>query len=526
MQTQHGGAHSMQVQAARDVHFHGGNDTLGGLRLPWKGRLPRDGSLYNILSWRYRLAPTIGRDDELDALLAWAEGQDSDPQLHWLCGRGGSGKTRLAAELCETLRGRGWTAGFVSWRDPVSLPRTDGGGGLCLVLDYPEENRARTLEWMTLLADLSECEQPIRAVLLSRRGLEDWEQDLQSAHVAHLCDQTLLRDLGPLGSEECVALFEQASRGYADSYDLSWSEVDAAAITEWRNRDPSVHGQPLFVTAAAVHAVLAPERALGLRGSHIIAALVKREIARLGPLGQALGLDERAVPRLCGLAVLAADGLGVDAVKRLAGEELALGLPSGPDAVRVVTKLPHWRDDVLHAPSPDLVAAGMLQTILDDEPDAALASEWLWTVMQDREVEALIDRLGRLCFDIDTLAIEGFRSDERRLDGLLAAMVRGNIERARAMAAFTYESNLPIGLTRLGVAVSEILVAAHRSDAEISPARYLPDLAMSLNNLSVHLSDAGRSGEALQAIQEAAEIRRELAKGNPARYLPDLAMSL
>ena len=48
-------------------------------------------------------------------------------------------------------------------------------------------------------------------------------------------------------------------------------------------------------------------------------------------------------------------------------------------------------------------------------------------------------------------------------------------------------------------------MAADRPDA------FRPDLASSLNNLSVDLGELGRREEALAAIQEAVTIRRELA---------------
>ena len=59
-----------------------------------------------------------------------------------------------------------------------------------------------------------------------------------------------------------------------------------------------------------------------------------------------------------------------------------------------------------------------------------------------------------------------------------------------------------------------------------TPARFAPDLATSLNNLSNRLSDAGDGTGALAAIREAVEIRRRLAQDNPARFAPDLERSL
>ena len=58
------------------------------------------------------------------------------------------------------------------------------------------------------------------------------------------------------------------------------------------------------------------------------------------------------------------------------------------------------------------------------------------------------------------------------------------------------------------------------------PARFARDLALSLNNLSLRLSDAGDGEGALAAIREAADIYRRLAEDNPARFAPALERSL
>ncbi|MEU2026201.1 tetratricopeptide repeat protein [Streptomyces sp. NPDC016469] len=69
-------------------------------------------------------------------------------------------------------------------------------------------------------------------------------------------------------------------------------------------------------------------------------------------------------------------------------------------------------------------------------------------------------------------------------------------------------------------------VSIHRVLAEANPDAYLPDLAMSLNNLSTRLGDMGRRVEGLDAVEEAVGIRRVLAEADPDAYLPDLAMCL
>jgi hypothetical protein len=69
-------------------------------------------------------------------------------------------------------------------------------------------------------------------------------------------------------------------------------------------------------------------------------------------------------------------------------------------------------------------------------------------------------------------------------------------------------------------------VAALRRLAEANPDAYLPDLAMSLNNLANQLAEIGQRQAALAPAQEAAELYRALAEANPDAYLPDLAGSL
>ncbi|MGE5257784.1 MAG: tetratricopeptide repeat protein [Hyphomicrobiales bacterium] len=56
-------------------------------------------------------------------------------------------------------------------------------------------------------------------------------------------------------------------------------------------------------------------------------------------------------------------------------------------------------------------------------------------------------------------------------------------------------------------------------------AAFLPDLAMSLNNLGIRYSEVGRRQEAVAPTEEAVTIHRKLAETNPA-FLPDLATSL
>ena len=65
-----------------------------------------------------------------------------------------------------------------------------------------------------------------------------------------------------------------------------------------------------------------------------------------------------------------------------------------------------------------------------------------------------------------------------------------------------------------------------RALAKENPAAYLPDVAITLNNLANLHSDKNEFAAALEKYEEALQIRRALAKENPAAYLPDVAMTL
>ncbi|MET9593160.1 hypothetical protein ABZY45_19795, partial [Streptomyces sp. NPDC006516] len=73
-----------------------------------------------------------------------------------------------------------------------------------------------------------------------------------------------------------------------------------------------------------------------------------------------------------------------------------------------------------------------------------------------------------------------------------------------------------------GLAAVEEAVGHYRTLAEATPDAYLPDLATSLNNLSIRLGEVGRRADGLVAVEEAVAIRRTLAEANPDLFGPAL----
>src|SRR5207248_2876950 len=69
-------------------------------------------------------------------------------------------------------------------------------------------------------------------------------------------------------------------------------------------------------------------------------------------------------------------------------------------------------------------------------------------------------------------------------------------------------------------------LTTYRQLAQANPQAYLPDVAMTLNNLGVLYRATQRLSESEQAYQEALTTYRQLAQANPQAYLPDVAMTL
>ena len=74
--------------------------------------------------------------------------------------------------------------------------------------------------------------------------------------------------------------------------------------------------------------------------------------------------------------------------------------------------------------------------------------------------------------------------------------------------------------------VYEEALEKYRKLADVSPEAYLPDVAMTLNNLGILHKNTGKHGDAEKEYGEALEIRRKLAESSPEAYLPDVAKTL
>jgi tetratricopeptide (TPR) repeat protein len=97
-------------------------------------------------------------------------------------------------------------------------------------------------------------------------------------------------------------------------------------------------------------------------------------------------------------------------------------------------------------------------------------------------------------------------------------MVEKNPDRVSELEWLAHRSDLSAGTRALAIAIGRGKLSTTPLDDE--------ERARILNNLSLHLADAGDGAAALAAIRDAVELDRRLAAASPARFEPELAQSL
>ncbi|MDR3052225.1 MAG: hypothetical protein LBU67_10995 [Oscillospiraceae bacterium] len=148
------------------VRYHGSfAEAIDNMRLPPPAR-------DNLFDFRSGKIPFAGRTEELRALKGFLA--DERPVLWWsIVAPGGSGKSRLALQLCETYEQQGWKAVFLDratlnspWQHDFRYPKP-----LLLVVDYASQAVEEVDAFLqTLLCAKTTGFRKIRLLLLEREG--------------------------------------------------------------------------------------------------------------------------------------------------------------------------------------------------------------------------------------------------------------------------------------------------------------------------------------------------------------------
>jgi hypothetical protein len=549
------------------------------LRAPYRERSAARSPL-QVLRAEYRVVPFLMRD-ELIVLRHWCgraapAGQDG---LAIIDGTGGAGKTRLALELAQWLRDRGWYAGLLkhrveggSWAASVEWLASVVSPVLAIV-DYAD---ARVEETKTLLRALSSRPGASVVVLTARSVEGEWLGEIQGFLQRDGQVVTQRRFELPPEHPDALAIFRRAAAAFRpDGPQAQLAEVAAAAPGRWTTLDHILlawlaahQGGELPATRRELYdAVLDHEERYWSGLYHRLAGrttsprILRRAAAVLtvlapapGRAGQAL----RAVTELTDAAEWRED------IRRTFAECFYAG-PGEPLALRPDPVADHLVAEVL-ADDADLLdrcldgldserlrpALANLNRAASSSPDVmtALFTGWLrrhsgqWpTVLQlaatqGRSALTALERLAAeeptvlpldemsdsVPFEHIGLTRLGLAIDVRRLELLRTAATAGPDRRAELLVQVSHRQS-KAGDHDGALASSSEAVQIRRELAAADSAYLLP-LAIALNNLAAEQADTGDHQGALAANAEAVAYYRDFTRADPVTYRAHLAAAL
>ncbi|MEQ4715461.1 tetratricopeptide repeat protein [Nonomuraea sp. B19D2] len=221
---------------------------LADLLIPARDEPPQDCPDWALLMARHAVVPFLGRDEELAHPRTWAA-EPAALSIAILTGRSGTGKTRLASELCVELAAAGWDTGFLrldSAAGPLASRTLNASRPTLLVVDGPESSPPLVGELVRRLAKHGRNPR-VRLLLLAREpGEAEWWRRLDTAAggwLRRLNTTAVQLNTRPLTLQERTEHALAAMKAFAPS---------RAALPAPPRLDDPEYGLPLHVHLAAL----------------------------------------------------------------------------------------------------------------------------------------------------------------------------------------------------------------------------------------------------------------------------------
>ena len=534
--------------------------------------LPDDSTPLQMIQTRYGVVPFCSRP-EYRELKEWAVGTAKSPgrkpdvSVAVLTGAGGTGKTRIAAQLCHDLEVLGWYTGFAPAKSAMKNDEltylAELTTELLIVVDYAEESRQEQLA--AVLRALRGRRSPTR-IVLTARGIDSWwedfREDLESDGIQ--LGQGLVKELEP--RPDPVLLYRQAVRGFSKV--INGVNPPEVAIPEHAGDTALDIVLRAWLAVVDDSGMQDPQSERSVeRGAR--SARASNPNARESLYDRVLRLEFnrwRAFPELQNISLIH--------LRRIAAT-LSLLAPDAGQVDNVLSRLPEWRDEHLRRSKlaelmsttllrsagdsgvslrPDPVAEHLVLSVFGDEldqVDAVLPGDPLEVpgISEPDASEATVTRalmLGQQAQNLSQVITRAASQDRESATALAqrvlkvrpqlwsfaleVALAQGGpfahaleqlIESGAELPCEEIQSAIPLGHSTLrGVALAAMQRMGDPSERD--PVKR----AIYLDHLANRLSDAGRSVEALEVAQQAVGLYRDLVEVSPAAYTPDLAASL
>jgi len=548
-----------------------------------RGRAPR--RLLEVLNGFVTHLPLVGREAELAGFKAWL-GRPERIAVGGLVGDAGSGKSRLAIDLCAQAETDGWLAGFLThaeldrFFDKQNSSEWEWDQPTLVVVDYAAAKASRLKQWLEELA-LNDRGGPRLRLLLVERHADSgigWWKDVCSASspgaapgLADMVEEAPLVRLPGLDDiKQRQALVEAVRSAAAPLVKVPSPRVPDLLDLDSLIRDPNRIFLPLDLAMATVIAVQAGDYSLLKKSRPEMAfRLAGFERSRLRHFAIDHKVDPAVVEHMAALVTLAGS-LPWDALaEQLEAEAKAENWPALPGG------FDHSLLEVLqsggaeaHPLQPDLIGGAFVLAVMEKKAPQRSGQMILRWYRAFPAVAGALIRLGQDFGDIpagqpglDWLgAVAGSIDTVEDLIALAKQIPHQTVSLREVAAALTgkivdglrqprdpplddeaslasldrfsaWLNNLSNRLSDLGhrekaLAAIEEAVEILRALSAARPHAFTPALALSLNNRSLRLSDLGRREDALAAIEEAVAIRRSLSAVRSDAFTPDLAGSL
>jgi hypothetical protein len=559
---------SVEQLSAIASHVHASQINLD----PWHHRRRAPTKELDVLQTDVRAMALVGRSDELQSLDEWLVSERM-MTVRCLIGRGGTGKTRLAIELCERAESQGWRAGRMSHETLVRIG-TDYEGDAwkgseqptLVVIDDAASAVGPLRVWLGKLATLT-ITYRLRVLLLERSADESggWWFDLirpgtlASASIDSLLDPEAPVRLRPLGTVAdrralLLAAMQSAARLNGTSTLPTLPAPGLRPDFDKRLATGPNTGDPLFLIMAGVVAASgdAPT-ALALSRPDLAKRVADSERERFGRLASAAHIEPTLLAYLTACVTLQggcsrADStalveqesqeagyslpLPAEAIASLLADALAAEQggdlePIRPDLIGeafVLTEIgaPRRPLEKQHETirrafnrSPIAVAVFVIHTVQEfaDDAKAADAIAWLDDVLAPTADLSVMTSIADVLPQRSVVLQARATKFQEELVERLAAEVD---TRALALARNTLVTRyLELNKPDQALQASQKSVLAYRALADRQPEIYDREVAWALNNLAIALDRTGREANACEVARDAAARYRRVVAARP-----------
>jgi hypothetical protein len=488
-----------------------------------------DGAAGLPASWSWMLDPELklvgflGRKQELEGLTAWASRRDA-ARLRLITGQGGSGKTRLAVELCARARKLGW---IPVWVPPgreeglVSALRFAAVDQALIIIDDAESRDGL----VPLIRALAAPDGAGLRVLVIARSTGEWWRRLRRASPAALdvVDQAM-RDrlaLSPTvrGDATDAQIVQHAATSIARQLRLPEPKLITSPRTGQRQSILQLHAMAL---AATMH-----DAELAETGTGTVQVNLRKRLDPLLAHEQEFWLDSArdagllgagaSDPVVLGQVIAASCVLGAGSVEAAADVAARIAdLSRSPELMQwladVCSASRSWTtpDGILHPGQ--LAELLALRQLTDDS--GGFAGKCLTDLAAGQALRA-VSFLARATADYKEAA------------GLLGSLLQNLDERITggyvpAQALIAALSVVPDH----GGALAAAAVTLNRKIVSLVPPGRDQTRSYWLEELSCRLGNAGQHDDAIRAAEDAVALRQELAADSEELHGSAMVLSL